>query len=229
MSKSYQHYSEVVKRLAAYRKELQISQSEMGKKFGVTQSHYNKLETGMKTISMRSLQEFSKNKEDVVWLITGQKYQNGIFDHYFINCESVETKTEFLESAVWIIRQGVRKSSLSVKILGNFYKILELLRRGEDEYLIWRGIRENENITQLKMAEILEINIKRYRRIEKGAMPADAAILSSLYSNLGYSPALLLNQFDYCANELNMIWDMFDKELQEVLQEYMNAAFELVK
>lgn len=229
MSKSYQHYSEVVKRLAAYRKELQISQSEMGKKLGVTQSHYNKLETGMKTISMRSLQEFSKNKEDVVWLITGQKYQNGIFDHYFINCESVEEKTEFLESAVWIIRQGVRKSSLSVKILGNFYKILELLRRGEDEYLIWRGIRENENITQLKMAEILEINIKRYRRIEKGTMPADAAILSSLYSNLGYSPALLLNQFDYCANELNMIWDMFDKELQEVLQEYMNAAFELVK
>ena len=44
-------YRDVVKHLKAYRKEMSINQEEMGKRMGLTQSHYCKVEKGQLIIS----------------------------------------------------------------------------------------------------------------------------------------------------------------------------------
>ena len=43
------------------------------------------------------------------------------------------------------------------------------------------------------MASLLDINIKRYRRIEKNQVLPDADILYSLYMKLGYSPLIVMD------------------------------------
>lgn len=56
------------------------------------------------------------------------------------------------------------------------------------------------------MAEVLDINIKKYREIEKCNRTADAMILLNLYNRLHYHPTLLFEQYESYMQIFNHIW-----------------------
>ena len=53
----------------------------------------------------------------------------------------------------------------------------------------------------MKMAERLDINIKRYQRLERMEAEPDAVILNSLYTLFGYSPLIILHENLYYAED----------------------------
>ena len=215
MNRNNEAYADVVARLAEYRKKMRLSQHQMGIFLNVTQAHYSKLESGMKIISKSSL------------------LQIGIFDTYFDHFPDNDgtSKQAFFEAVLWIVDQGIRiVSNLGPETdgLDKIFKIVRCLLHKDRNYSLWAMIREIENLTQVQMADILDVNIKRYRRLEKGEADEDAGILTSLYINLGYSPMLLLKRDMYCTSRLNAIWETFDQKLQNRLLQYVIKSHELV-
>ena len=229
MSINYKFYTSVVSRLKEYRKKMNLTQKQMGLLLNVTQSHYCKLESGMKIIAKKSLLQFSNNGGDVQWLITGKTCQDGIFNDYFAQFKDEQSKVSFLEISIWTIKQGLKLSHYSdVSRLHNVYKIMYLMFWNNESYSVWNAIRDVESLTQMEMADILEINVKQYRRLEKGISEEDTTILLSLYIKLNYSPLLLIERDMWCINELNAAWNLFSTKMQNILKKYIDTLLELI-
>lgn len=228
MKSSHQIYNGVVERLKEYRKELGVSQSEMGTYLGVTQSHYLKLEKGMKVISKRSLLTFGESGKDVFWLLTGKKAGNGILDCFLKEFDHAAQRRKMLENIIWVTEEGARISGDDYdESLNKAYRLMKVSNL--DEEFIWKKIRDAENLTQMEMAEILDINIKRYRKIEKGEIAEDAEILAALYEKLRYSPMLILDRERYCLDELNEIWGRFESSMLQRFLQYLKYSSEILK
>ena len=226
--KSHESYIDVVKRLKIYRSRLGLSQNEMGNILGVTQSHYYKLEKGLKILSKKSLLRFLAAGQDVFWLLTGKEANNKVFEKHVAEHQMERGLGRMLEIYLWATNEGVR--ILQIENEDSLYKALRMMKICNSyDRAIWTKIREAENLTQVEMAEILDINIKRYRRIEKGENEEDGEIISSLYVNLGYSPMIILDRDRYCLDEMDIIWDKFNEPLKHKLFEYIDAGWEIVK
>lgn len=221
-------YSDFLRRLVVYRKKQGLSQEELGSWMGVEQSHYFKLENGYKIISLKSLQNFEKAGGDVLWLLTGKMYESGCFDIYFKKCRSDRERRYLLEGILWTIKCGSELSPAALKIYTRIHKMLLVMENNIEDNSLWRAIRETENITQERMAALLDINIKRYRRIEKGIVAADTEILILLYAKLGYSPHVFLDKMKFCVYELNTLWNLINDNDKKKLQKYVDYAYTLV-
>lgn len=219
---------QVINRLVEYRNQEGLLQNEMGEKMGVTQSHYCKIESGLSIISGKSLHYFDEAGGDMLWLLTGKKSSNGVLDNYFLKCTLENERLRLIQALLWGTEEGLRISQIEMDIsLQKSYRLLsyDSLKNG----LVWEKIRELEGLTQIQMARILEIDIKRYRKIEKEEIEEDAAILCTLYSKLHYSPMIIMDKTKFCLNQLNAIWEKFDWNLRIKLFEYVNICFGLLK
>lgn len=221
-------YSEIPKRLLEYRKALNKNQEEMCKMFAVVQNHYSKLENGLKIISYRSLKEFEKNGGDVCYLITGSPHYNGITDEYIRERKTTFGKIQTIHMILWLVKQGLALCGQNMDAENEIKKQIYLLEL-DHETSVWEGIREAEGITQEKMAARLDINIKRYRDIEKLKIEPDADILYSLYVEFGYSPMIIINRDKYSISELNKIWDGFPDEIKNILKKLLDDTMQLIE
>lgn len=231
--RSGEFYKSVIDRLREYRDQLGLTQEEMGRLLGVSQSHYYKIEAEENIISLNSLYHLQDQNMDIMWLLTGNKFQSqpGIFDCYFENCVNKKEKIALFHAALWCTEQGKRisRKASTDTIWDNTCKILQILMHDGKNHLLWEDIRWVENISQKEMASKLEMTLGSYRQLEKEKIPADAAILSALYGSLGYSPLLILNQEDYGIRVMNTIWETFEEHLQRRLLAYVQMSYEIIK
>ena len=79
------------------------------------------------------------------------------------------------------------------------------------------------------MAEIFDVNIKRYRNIEKEKTKPNAEILHTLYHKLKYSPLLVLDQKMYYVDEMNRAWDLFPEDISEELGTIIETILKFVQ
>lgn len=238
----YFNYSEIPERLSAYRRALDKTQVEMSEVFAVNQSHYNKLESGQKVISYRSMLQFIENGGDIVYLITGKEYCPGFLNDY-INCRKTDTgRVETLKAILWLTKQGILYSGSNLpknvweekfskdasRSLEKSWKYVAMFENEESTGSIWENIRIIERISQVDMAGQLEIDIKRYRRLEKLMIMPDAAILQALYNIFGYSPMIAFDKEIYCVDEINKIWNLFPNALRKELEAILKRDIRLI-
>lgn len=202
----YFNYLEVVERLLLYRNKLKLSQTEMGTLLGVNQSHYSKLEAGIKIISYDSLYSFMNKGGDVQYLLTGKRTEESDLQKYVNACSNENMKAQIYRLILWLVNQGVMMENKSSILPTQTYVNLFLADRDYFKISRWKSIREFEDLSQVEMAQLLDINIKRYRRIEKGYTKPDAEILSKLYKELGYSPLIFLKNDIFYVDGLNEVW-----------------------
>ncbi|MDO4313175.1 MAG: helix-turn-helix transcriptional regulator [Eubacteriales bacterium] len=226
-----QDYSEVVERLQAYRRVQRRTQEEMSAVMGVTQSHYAKLESGANIISYDCLKRFEKSGGDIHFLITGQHLQPGPLDYYMEQCRTEKGRLQMFRFVLWIVNLGLNlEHETGPRLPESVYKNLILAQMEQDKpENIWKRIRKLDDITQLQMAEILGMNIKRYIRLEKEVIRPDAEILHRLYSRLFYAPLLVLKPSYYYLQESNEIWESLNKDIKEDLMPMLVRAAELIR
>lgn len=223
------NYSRVVGRLSEYRKKLDLTQEQMGIKLGVKQSHYCKLETGSKIISMHSLRTFIENDGDAMLLLTGEGAECGGLGHYFRKCKTQQGTIELYKLVLWLVNQGVKlQHGLIEDMPDQYHKELRALEYGLNAESVWEGIRAVEKLTQVEMAKLLDINIKRYRRIEKGESEPDAEILVELYEKLKYSPMIIVNHKLFYEDRINKVWEGFPVSIKRKLEPFIEKAIELI-
>lgn len=213
------YYSEVPQRLCAYRKALEKTQKEMAEKFGVKQDHYSRLESGKTFLSYRNLLCFVSNGGDIYYLITGKERYVGVIDAYLDNFKLLRDKVEIVKLILWATYQSISyEKSNEIYEIKRAWKHIELIENEKKMNSIWRNIRKVEGISQQRMAERLDINIKRYQRMENLRTKPDAEILHSLFFDLGYSPLVMMKQDMFYLDEINKIWDEFPEKTRERLE-----------
>lgn len=224
------YYSEVPQRLCAYRKALEKTQKEMAEKFGVKQDHYSRLESGKTFLSYRNLLCFVSNGGDIYYLITGKERYVGVIDAYLDNFKLLRDKVEIVKLILWATYQSISyEKSNEIYEIKRAWKHIELIENEKKMNSIWRNIRKVEGISQQRMAERLDINIKRYQRMENLRTKPDAEILHSLFFDLGYSPLVMMKQDMFYLDEINKIWDEFPEKTRERLEGVIEQGIKLIQ
>ena len=106
---------------------------------------------------------------------------------------------------------------------------MRLLQNYSENLTVWENIRRVERRSQEEMAGIFDINIKRYRKIEKGYSMPDAEILQTLYEKMQYSPLLVLDQKKYYLDELNRVWALLQPEWRRETERLVGQARKLIR
>lgn len=224
------YYSEVPQRLCAYRKALEKTQKEMAEKFGVKQDHYSRLESGKTFLSYRNLLCFVSNGGDIYYLITGKERYVGVIDAYLDNFKLLRDKVEIVKLILWATYQSISyEKSNEIYEIKRAWKHIELIENEKKMNSMWRNIRKVEGISQQRMAERLDINIKRYQRMENLRTKPDAEILHSLFFDLGYSPLVMMKQDMFYLDEINKIWDEFPEKTRERLEGVIEQGIKLIQ
>lgn len=222
-------YSEVIRRLREYRQRLSRTQEEMAEYMGVTQSHYSKLEQGNTVISYDSLERFYRRGGDVNYLITGIAHRESELNRLLGSCVSAGERTELFKVIVWSVNQGLIMNRTPIDLSVRYRKLIRFMDDGADGKPVWERIRRNEELSQIDMAEKLDINVKRYRRLERQDVEADAEILNVLYETWGYSPMVVLSEDAFYLDELNVMWNALSEGVRKELRDFLDHAVRLME
>ena len=225
-----EYYTNVSKRLQVYRNLLDLTQKQMGEKFGVGQSHYCKLEAGLKNVSYDNLRCFEQHGGDIYYLITGQRVKSGKMETYLSRCRTHQGRKQLFQFLIPITQMGLALIlEQDIQLTERTFKSARFIKEYDIRLTTWENIRKAESCSQLKMAEYFDINIKRYRNIEKEKTKPNAEILHTLYHKLKYSPLLVLDQKMYYADEMNRAWELFSKEISNGLETIVETILKFVQ
>ena len=225
-------YEKVVKRLIEYRKELNITQGEMGEILGVTQGHFSKLEHEEVKISGESLKRLSYYNNDIDYFFSGQKKICTELDEKIMRCPK-KLWYDYLEIVIWLLNIGMQMDGKSTAHICNKKQLVYLRFWAEKVFSedgIWYGIRKANGFTQDKMSAVLDIYTKRYRLIEHGRHEAevDAEILANLYERTGFYPSLTMGNELAILTDVNRLWIDLQDETRKMLNEKLDIMVSLL-
>ena len=171
-----------------------------------------------------------RNGGDIYYLITGKERYTGVIDAYLDKFKILRDKVELLKLILWVTYQGVSyEESNKIYEIKQAWKHIELIENEKKINSIWKNIRKVEGISQKRMADQLDINIKRYQRMENLKTKPDAEILHSLFWDLGYSPLVMIKQVMLYVDEINKIWDEFPEKTRERLEGVIEQGIKLMQ
>lgn len=190
-------YNVIIGRLLAYRKEYHLRQNDLAMKLHMTQSQYSKVEIGRIKLSFENLSVLHAQGCDIDMLITGEKTGDILpFLEKMILIENVNQFVSRLKICEWALEQwqleeedsediGDRLLKAYVETDIESTKPFERLRKAYD------------GITQLEMASLVGVNIKKYRELEKDNIKPDAELLMNIYQNTKCKPSFFLDEKSY--------------------------------
>lgn len=224
------NYSDVLRRLNAYRERMDLSKEAMAKILGVYGNNYHQIEVGKRMLSMDSLKNFEKNGGNLYVLFTGRERVDGPIEELLASCKSKEQKEEIFNLLVMNIEYA---SWLDGNPPGRVSRHLQKICRLFDEALqkdpVWKRIRKLEFLNQVQMAELLEVETKRYRRIELEQIQPDLGILCALERKLNYSPQLFFDVNQFFCDELNYYWNTLSEKSQQFVVNTIADAIEMAQ
>lgn len=209
-------YYKIPKRLEEYRRKLSYTQEQMGELMGVGQDHYQRVEQGTVTISHHGLQQLEEHGGDIYYLITGKQQNSGYMNMLLEECENSEMERMLLRMYLFYLESGICK--VQGKVEEEIRRYLRMAEGTLQEDTIWRGIRISEQITHIKMAETLEINRKRYRKLENKSISADAYLLNQLYRKFHFFSFQIFEKGNFYLNELNQLLETLPDSIQEEIK-----------
>lgn len=229
-------YNDIVKRLIQYRLNHQITQVQLAKIFSVTQCEVSKLESKEYRISYYDLvQLHAKTDLDIDFLITGKPPHQTIFHtvEKELTKPSLSARYAYTDLILFCLNRILGQMPNSTDALHNSRNLQRLLRysflSGSHQKIdCWTNIRNAYDLTQVKMAEIMDVDIKRYRNIEKGNRTANAELLMNVYNALKISPSYFINGRIENYEELEKIYQKFPENIQEEIIKYLKSGIKFI-
>ena len=212
-------YLEFLSRLREERKYFHMTQDEMGKAIRIVQGHYSKIENGIKRFTLYELQSLCETQIDVFYLFSGEKA---------IGQDALLGENLCLEQLICIIKvinmmaKCKREEELERKQWDTLYRKTKYMVFLED-YLsekcnAFKILRVYKNLTQMEMAQILGIDVKKLRDLEvKGLLP-DSELIYKLYIIFGVSPNVFLRNRSCLVNEICCLMNNQPLKIQKAIE-----------
>lgn len=218
-------YEDVLIRLKQERLRMQWTQKTVSKKLGMTQSHYSKAELGMKRFSYREMQSLNQIGVDVHYIFTGQKESLERYEALFKECGRQELLC--IASIFCALKDYLNRKNTEggVQSVGRQTEPFRYLFAAEDDKRsIWYLLRAFYDYTQKEMAVLMEIDIKKYRSLEREEILPDSEIILTAYNQFHIPPLLLLEDYRGMFCEMPGL----DLEKQERILEYLKEGYALI-
>lgn len=208
MSATYQKFHE---RLKEQRLLMELSQLEISQFLRMSQSHYSKAELGKRRLSYYEIQCLCETKVNVYYIFTGEKCKIELQD-LFSECtfEEIECYLEILCVLLMYLYKNnmIMLSANMYKKIENIQYVLMPCKKGKT---IFYKLRRALNYNQMKMANLLEVDIKKLRSMESGKVLPDSEIIWRL-SEIFYIPyALLLKDKKGLVCEISCLLNLIDE------------------
>ena len=185
-------YSLIVRRLEAYRKKCNIPQTELAKDLDITQSQYSKIELGKVKLSYKVLSKLYEKGWDIDMIITGESSEPILPSLAAVFNQSDDRQyVSGMKLCGWAMEQWAQKEQKE-ELLGS--RLLRNFLSSEDEITPLENLRKVFDIPQTKMAEIVGVNIKKYRALEKGELELDAELMANIYEATKCKPAYFMDE-----------------------------------
>jgi len=188
-------YGLIVRRLEAYRKKNHMSQTALAKELNITQSQYSKIELGKVKMSYKILLGLYEHGWDIDMIITGESsvpvlpnltksFQENDMTQYVSGMKLCEWAMEH-----W--RQNEREE----EVIGN--RLLRIFLSSQEDMTPFKILRTASGISQIKMAELVGVNIKKYCALEKRESEPDAELLANIYETTGCKPSFFFDERNF--------------------------------
>lgn len=229
-------YIDIVKRLIQYRQSHRITQIQLAEIFSVTQCEVSKLEANEYRISYYDLvQLHTKTDLDIDFLITGRPVTNTIFHTLEKELSSSDNsaKYNYIDLILFSLNRVFGQTLINTSETNHLNYLQRLLRYSflsgnRQKNDCWINIRNAFDLTQIKMAEIMDVDIKRYRNIEKGVRTANAELLMNVYNTLQIYPSYFIDGKLENYLQLEQIFKNFSKKNQTEIIEFLRAGIQFI-
>lgn len=221
-------YIDFKDRLIAYRKSVNFSQEKMAKKIGISQSQYCRIEKENNSVTKDTFIKMYNKGLDIDFFITGIERQKTELDKIWKSCPG-DKRAEFLGIIVSYINMYVDDNKAMCKNEIEILKFTVNKANNPTEDSIWKCIRNANNITQEKMANLLGLTKNHYRDIEIGESDPKVEVLVELYEKLGYYPTLVLEVEANYLLCINKIWMTLEEEKKEKLIQILKQNLRFIR
>lgn len=223
-------YKDVLERFVKYREQRNISQNELAQMLRISQSYVSKMEVGKARISFEILTALYQQGWDIDYIITGQENHRTVLNDLYDSCNK-ERRADFLQYMVCTVRQGIKSYEKHIKQMERYIEKFEYFNMYTSgiaaEDTAFYGIRTVNRLSQVQMAKMLHVDIKKYRAMEKNEKKPDAELLMLLYNNFECMPfETVYGENDL--GEINAVWRKMQPQLQKELYEFMKHGLQFM-
>lgn len=213
-------YGLIVKKLQDFRKLSQLRQSEMAEYLDMTQSEYSKIELGKTKLSYEVLNKLHKQGCDIDMLIVGVEENSVLPTLSELYVESDTSKfISWLKLCEWAMEHWMKENGKE-ETIGS--KLLKIFVNADSNMTALEKLRQAYGgISQQEMADIIGVNIKKYRRLEKEQVKLDAELMSNIYEATKCRPSFFLDEDNYY---LSIISEecRYDQKREEQLKDLLS-------
>lgn len=186
-------YSLIVRQLQEYRKKCNILQTEMAEHLNITQSEYSKMELGKTKLSYAVLSKLYQQGCDIDMLITGEGTETVLpsLEKIYVESDNVRF-VSWLKLCEWALEHWKDETEEQI---GS--KLLRIFVNAENDMTPLEKLRKAYGVSQQQMADIVGVNIKKYRQLEKGKLQLDAELMANIYEATKCKPSFFLDENNY--------------------------------
>jgi len=225
-------YNDIIRRLVKYRTQTHRTQLDFANLLSLSQGQVSKLEHGEYILSYDILFTLHTQTDlDIDFLVTGRKTPHTVFhkmeeklvssawSRYDYTTLILYAITAALERFPAVKGERLRQTGHVARLL--YYTAMSGDHRMED---CWINLRKAFDFTQLKFAGLMNIDLKRYRSIERGYSPANVELLMNLYNELKVKPSYFMNGQVENYEDLNLVLRSFSQEQQKRILQFIESG-----
>ena len=219
-------YKQMLLRIEEFRIAHGLTQDQFGNILGMSQGYYSKIINGSAQFPLEAFRKLAAYSGDIDYFVTGVETPVTELNECMRRYKG-ET-VDFLRLCIWTIRRAcsIEKQEALADHSRQISYLTFMSEEGFSEENIWKCARKAIGITQVKMAEELGIDTKKYRKIENHSEPTkvDAALLVRVYREYGFPPSLFLGNQEALLFEMNRRWLAFAPDLKERVLYFIRQA-----
>ena len=220
-------YEDVLERLREERLIHRLSQEDLSRQLKITQGHYSKAEHAIKRFTYYEVKSLADSELDLYYIYTGRRIEHR-HEEILKNCSYRELLC-YLHILLSLVccRYGEQRQEIEAKRYRQLSRLKYITGAEDGQESIFMLVRKYERQTQFEMADRLGIDIKRYRKVEKGTCLPDSELLFNLYSLFDISPAHVLRDRKGISCEIEYYLDKVDPASNGAICRYFHLMREL--
>lgn len=217
-------YQNVLRRLREEREKLNLTQRLLCYRMKMLQSHYSRAESGNKRFSYYEIKGLCTSDVDVLYVFTGKKAadEQDLLDLQECGLEELICYL----NTVYILAKTVKQVDGKRTSFGIIQKQLEYIQFGSGgagaKNNIFYCVRDRQDYTQQKMADMLGVDIKKLRELENGRILPDSEMIWKMYDLFQVSPAFILEDVGGLRKELNYVLDLLEEDDRKLVVQILS-------
>lgn len=218
-------YENVLERLREERGRLSITKADMSRYLHMDQSNYRKAELGQyRRFSYYEVKSMSDLGINVNYIYTGKVKKFISLD--FIEKLSANRLKSILQIMYTVVELSYKEGfNQQYEILLEELKYIYFIKQNVNPSNIFLTIRQLKGYTQIKMADMIGVDVKKLRNLENGKKLPDSEIISKMYEVFKILPVVMIGTENCMLDTIIYILDEIKKDDREKIIDIIKLLF----